>query len=189
MKFGIIDRSTNKLVSWYTGTRISYKAPFDNPTLYLHFEVVNQYPEAYYIDATGNLQYDFSYTPPKAPYIISKKIELENRKLALQEAFIEFASENSELLNNEITRKATIFATDPTNPDALDPTDAVAVATFVRGYLDPVVDSLKALKEDLEMCYFWRIEEHIAAVPRDTLIATDARLAAWQTKIINLARN
>ena len=178
MKFGILDRTVNKVISWYVGDRIAYKAPFADLVKYLHFEITEEYPEGYSINELGNLVYDFTYTPPVAIYTIAKDAELTD----IQEGFTTlsraFAVDNSDILNTEIVRMAT--------EGEIDPSDTAAVAAFVRSKLDPLVDALTPLFNDIKMHYFWRISEHMAAVPREDLLASNERLAQYESNLLAL---
>jgi len=178
MKYGILDRDSNKVISWYVGDRIAHKFPFADLVKYLHFEITEEYAEAYSLDELGNLTYDFTYTPPVAGYTMLKNDELSD----IQEGFTAlsraFAVDNSDILNTEITRMATA--------GEIDTNDDVAVSTFIKSKLNPLVDALKPLHEDIKMHYFWRVAETIAAVPREDLLASDERLSQYQIDLLTI---
>lgn len=176
MKYGILNRSQNKVVSWYIGDRIAYKFPFGDRISYLHFEVLEEYAEGYSLDELGNLQYDFSYTPPVPTYSVAKEAKLVDIQENFDTIIREFAVENAELLNDEIMRLADL--------GQLDPTDDVALNAYVRSVLDPLVDALKPILTDVKTHYFYRISEYMALVPREPVLASEERLMKYLTNLM-----
>lgn len=177
MIFGILDRERNKIISWYNADRITLKIPYASLVDFLHFEVgEDKYPDGYFINAEGALEYDFSYVPPAPSYSKAKEAEL----ISIQEGFeimgIQFAVENSQILNDEITRMAVA--------GEINPTDPAAVSAFIRGKLDPLVDALAPIFQDIKMCYFWRIKERMALVPREPLLASEERLTDYENQLL-----
>ena len=180
MIFGVLDRAVNKVVSTYTGNRIRYTSPFADQNKYLHFEIEGEnYPEAYSVD-------DFTYQPPAPLYSNAKKAQLADIQTEFHEFSVKFAAENSEILHNELLRKYAVYQADNNDPDGLNLLDAGAVAIFVQSKLNPLVDALKPLWEDIKMHYFWRITQHMAAIPREPLLASEARLAAYESELLTL---
>lgn len=187
--YGVIRISDNKVVSTYDGDRIAYTYPYSDRTLYHHFLVApGNYPGGYSLDGQGNLVYDSSYVPPQQPYQKYKFEDLVNRSDKIKDFILEFAAENSEILSTEIARKGAVFVADPADPDGLNPADQVALATFIRSKLDPLVDDIEPLWKDLEMYHFWRIEAHFASITREDLLASESRLTELQTKLITICR-
>ena len=187
--YGIIHIQNNKVVGEYNSTREKYIYPYGSRATYLHFVVeTGKHAQGYSLDAQSNLIYDTTYVPASQTYSAIKRNELRTIQDNYNLFLLKFATENSDVLNAEISRKAALYMADNTDVDGLNVSDSAALVTFVRGELDPLADALLAMHNDVKMHYFWRIEAHIAAVPRSPLLASEARLSQLQIDLLAIVR-
>ena len=178
----------NSYVGEYQDSKVSYSLFSDRINQVHQLVEEGKHPAGYYIDSEYVTQYDFNYVPPAPSYKVLKAKEFHSIRDAFDDLSVQFAADNSEILNAEITRKVGVWMADNSDPDGLNPGDNTALAIFVQSKLSPLVDALKPLFEDIKMHYFWRVEQHIAAVPREPLLASEERLLDYQSKVIAVVR-
>jgi len=168
MIFGVIDTRYNICIGSYENSSMSYSSPFNDMTNHFHYEVeADRYAEGYFINEEGNLAYDLSYTPPLQPYQISKKEILINQSEQIKELILDFASENSELLNTYIIENS-----------------VEDIPTFVRLHLDGILSEMQPLMEELNGYHYWNIASKMDGITRDSLLRTEARMDEWRDKLL-----
>ena len=164
----VLSTQTKKFIGKYNSDYISYRAPFEDRTVLMHHEVAEgNFAEGYYLDESNNILYDFSYTPPRNPYQVTKFAELEDQKEQIDECIMRFAAENSELLMQKIVADS-----------------IVDIPSFVKLHLDVLISEMSPLMAELRSHYYWNIGEKMDAIIRDDLLRTDERLNSWRDKIL-----
>ncbi len=179
MMFTVLSYATRKSVGKYSALSISYQFPYDDQINYVHYAVdEGLHAEGYYLHPDNTILYDHSYTPPVNPYQIVKYGELRSKRDQVDECIMQFAAENSEILNTEVARLAGLGQLNPNNP--------IMLAGFVRLHLDALVDAMIPIMNDLSMLYYWRVGTLVDAIERDSVLRTDLRLNEWKNKILAL---
>lgn len=181
MRYGVINKLTGAVVGDYHADAPNYADPFGPQSDVVHFEMTEEQHLAGFSLNEGYVAvYDTNFVPYAGTYKTVKRYRLLEIQEFFREHAVEFAADNSEILNIEIARKAAAGDFTLSDPAIFK----AELEVFVRSKLDPLVDTLHNLMSDMESFYTWRIAEHLDAIPREPLIATEERITEFKALLL-----
>lgn len=173
MKIGVMDRSSEETVYIYVYDRYKTFTEFPEITFIQYEIAVDTDPRAYFLE-NNIVRFDETWIEPPVAYKSRKAEEFMEGWELFEELMASLAAENSQILSDWVT--AEILAGRVVN-------DGTSIKAAVKPHVCAFAEAFRSMREDVRMYNFYTIEDCVAAVERDTLLRTDARLTEWKDKI------